>query len=920
MITIFLSYAWDDMKYADFVDAFLSQHPKIEVLRDKRHLNYKDSLTDFMNRARETDYVLMLVGDNYLRSRNCLYEVLQVYKEKDYKKRMFPVILQDLLDKKPCIYDTEKVVGYYTFWKDEERKSEELLSSIDISDLGDLSEKQRILSQIKTNINKFLGDLQDWKLDSYEKLKNEKFKIFFDAVGLDTLPDLPKVNQVDTFMSSVLLDDLLLTVNTLNERFEYTPIRFILDQYPFKTKNGGRGYYHNYALVVDNKKLITFFEQIANGYNDLESGITNVENYKTKLDTICLFLHRHRITHIGSLRSAKEVKIYLPEVKRPVVSIISLIDDFNYKEALTKVRDKLNSENVDELLDYAYVAYKLANDVLSLKYLLKLYTEALNQKKTYKQYLALHNIDALTSTYLRIDRNSTEAKPVLKAVQELAPKSKIKELTKQTNKDGEIFMWMHKNMYYHDNIAVAYEKLRSITDHYYLSMQAGASHNNKLNELGAKFEQFYSFITSNRVFFEHFSNMSEFGSLLIEGILAQLAIPETGGTRLEHIDDYALALILEFAKTNDIWKHKRRYKLDKIKYSPTSVEKEGVQLLNKILDGGLSSSTEEVYSQMSFDLKRDYTRILLNTISIVSILENDDDYVIDILEKIVSLLEQETFIRAYDTKYITNFIHLQHKKLSTDQLVRLVSLAFSNEKYHDSYTDIFDVLAAAFDTRQETFTLNATQSDIVLSFLEKYFLEKERQGHPQSLFDLINANDDAVLSLRCESLITDSLTKEMDIDIFCTATITGVIPLNKDLFDAALQAVSRLQPRQDISFVGFRGDRHRDIEALVNLALKHHVNLKTKDFKLIKDFDIFYSWLLDLDNFDYSQFDPVWVTENATCYYCRHYFSSQPLKKALEKSMDYTTQPRVKDMYLSIYVTKTWVKSCEITESNIVRK
>lgn len=38
------------------------------------------------------DYVVFLISDSYLKSANCMYEVLEVMKDKNYKEKIFPAV------------------------------------------------------------------------------------------------------------------------------------------------------------------------------------------------------------------------------------------------------------------------------------------------------------------------------------------------------------------------------------------------------------------------------------------------------------------------------------------------------------------------------------------------------------------------------------------------------------------------------------------------------------------------------------------------------------------------------------------------------------------------------------------------------------------------------------------------------------
>ena len=41
------------------------------------------------------DYVIMLISDSYLKSSNCMYEVMEVMRDRQYKDRILFILLRD---------------------------------------------------------------------------------------------------------------------------------------------------------------------------------------------------------------------------------------------------------------------------------------------------------------------------------------------------------------------------------------------------------------------------------------------------------------------------------------------------------------------------------------------------------------------------------------------------------------------------------------------------------------------------------------------------------------------------------------------------------------------------------------------------------------------------------------------------------
>jgi hypothetical protein len=80
---IFLSYSHKDEEIADGVDKFFISK-NIQLTRDVRDAMPYSSLKKFMDTIRDHDYVIMLISDAYLKSTNCMYEVIQFIQEKKF--------------------------------------------------------------------------------------------------------------------------------------------------------------------------------------------------------------------------------------------------------------------------------------------------------------------------------------------------------------------------------------------------------------------------------------------------------------------------------------------------------------------------------------------------------------------------------------------------------------------------------------------------------------------------------------------------------------------------------------------------------------------------------------------------------------------------------------------------------------------
>lgn len=170
---IFVSYAWDNSTIADTLD-ILFNTKNIRLERDVRDIDYKQSIKEFMKRVRISDYCLMIISDNYLRSINCMFEVTEFIKDESYIDRILPLVKKDA-----DIFNILIRNKYVKFWQDKYIEVESSLSDIDkLNSVETINELKKI-ENIQRNIGEFLSTVSSIKTVTFD---NEISKSDFDKI------------------------------------------------------------------------------------------------------------------------------------------------------------------------------------------------------------------------------------------------------------------------------------------------------------------------------------------------------------------------------------------------------------------------------------------------------------------------------------------------------------------------------------------------------------------------------------------------------------------------------------------------------------------------------------------------------------------------------------------------------------------
>ncbi len=181
-----MSYCQRDADIADYLEERIQPiiEGKASISRDIRDVEYHESFKQFMNSIEKHDYVISLISDRYLKSRNCMYEMLEVVKDSEYSKRLVFIVLNEE-DRKHYkteqfdpieanVYSSKGHAEYIKYW----REVEESLKR-EIEELGDpvyatgQIKEQKIVKRILLDLPDFLEFIRDNKgLSIDEHTKN----------------------------------------------------------------------------------------------------------------------------------------------------------------------------------------------------------------------------------------------------------------------------------------------------------------------------------------------------------------------------------------------------------------------------------------------------------------------------------------------------------------------------------------------------------------------------------------------------------------------------------------------------------------------------------------------------------------------------------------------------------------------------
>jgi len=175
---VFISYAWGGER-EEIVNQIgqALQNRGIRITRDKRDLGYKGSIMEFMERIGQGNCVIVVVSDKYLRSPNCIFELLEIADNKQFHDRIFPIVLADA-----NIYDPIKRIEYVKHWEIRRAELADAIKTLDPANLQGIRDDMDLYDRIRDKISGLASTLKDMNTLTPEIHVDGNFSQLFDAI------------------------------------------------------------------------------------------------------------------------------------------------------------------------------------------------------------------------------------------------------------------------------------------------------------------------------------------------------------------------------------------------------------------------------------------------------------------------------------------------------------------------------------------------------------------------------------------------------------------------------------------------------------------------------------------------------------------------------------------------------------------
>lgn len=193
---VFISYAHKDSDLVNILEGELEKYEHIEISRDINVTEYRDSLDQFMKTIRDHDFVISVVSSAYIKSLNCMYEVMHLMQDKNYQEKLFFIIVnrddvayyneKNRYDGfEANLYDVMDRLEYVTYWRDKKAELERRINEAALSPelMVNFAIDMRKLNSVIPPMDDFIKMLSDKVGRSFKQMHEDDFNEIVDTIN-----------------------------------------------------------------------------------------------------------------------------------------------------------------------------------------------------------------------------------------------------------------------------------------------------------------------------------------------------------------------------------------------------------------------------------------------------------------------------------------------------------------------------------------------------------------------------------------------------------------------------------------------------------------------------------------------------------------------------------------------------------------
>jgi hypothetical protein len=157
---IYISYAWQGESeiIAQQIEKTLKEKG-LTIIRDKNSgLPYKGLITEFMDLLGQAECIILIISDKYLKSKSCMYELLEIYKNGNFTDRIFPILIEAEVQ----INIPSNRLNYINYWKQKHQDlNDTIKTATDLTYINSVMTELTLYDEIYRNFDTLIEKLNN---------------------------------------------------------------------------------------------------------------------------------------------------------------------------------------------------------------------------------------------------------------------------------------------------------------------------------------------------------------------------------------------------------------------------------------------------------------------------------------------------------------------------------------------------------------------------------------------------------------------------------------------------------------------------------------------------------------------------------------------------------------------------------------
>jgi len=714
--------------------------------------------------------------------------------------------------------------------------------------------------------------LKEIKFSKINQIRKKK------TLGVNIEADYSKT-KVDT-EDKHIIDKIDYTLK-LFDGIKVLPTKIIIQLYPFKGTESNT-FINEFELYTDNEEFFDFMSSLSVIENDLEVGskVEFVKNQKEKLRSIINFFQVNHIQHIrwrgktpkGQVCVHKFYKYGKCDCER------CNLERLNIKKTKTLLNEDLKENGNYEVLRRGYTYYLLGDYKKSVDIFLSIYNESDRIHNPIIYTISTYNLTRL-KRLIKFNYYEDDRKEILEKISSIDFDVDEPFINRNAPYFLDVFRDVKERRFFNDiedEIENSFKEIQKVS---FNDKFGGWTSENGYYKLKSTFLRLTTYLEHNFIIFNQYSEFKNLSKKVLESIFALYTLKNPLTNKYEKFDWSILEMWI-FNVEIDYSKYLlSKYDIKKITINENS---KILERLNELIVN-LIDSNEYIMNFTSWFTPMRIDHIISKIVLITSFLDIDFEEKKKVILNIIYLSKilEDKHIIPYDE--LVNFVDKNEDEISKDLVKEIIDLFFFDEHKRYGFGRILNIYSEKSSKEEIE---NLIKKVLKIDDLKLIEINSDDR-YLRSLFYSFTLLDDD-FKIKIKNTIINNLNENFDDRLYDLAVIYDIIDFNNDLFEKFILTIPDMSNVENHRN-SFRSEENFRLTQTINLIFKYNIEIDNKLKSLVNkshpNYFEYYNWLMDIDNYDYSKFNPYWILENQTVYYFNRFKKSQKLKEELSKCL-----------------------------------